>query len=64
MNEIKKRDLYKELKKMKEQRQDVGTKYDEDKIRTDLLSIPALLGTADVLTMGTQKYGDRNWEKN
>lgn len=40
-----------------------GTKFDEKKIRTELLTPEALLGTAKVLTFGAKKYEDRNWEK-
>lgn len=29
----------------------------------DLLSIPAMLGTASVLEFGATKYEDRNWEQ-
>jgi len=39
-----------------------GTKHDQDKVRTDLLSVPAMLGTASVLTFGAKKYSARNWE--
>jgi hypothetical protein len=48
---------------MNELKQEAGNKFDGEKTRTDLLSIQALLGTADILTMGAKKYGDRNWEK-
>lgn len=40
-----------------------GRKDDSDKVRMELLSIPALNGTARVLTFGANKYADRNWEK-
>lgn len=40
-----------------------GTKYDDGKIRTDLMKPEALLGLAEVLTFGAKKYGDRNWEQ-
>src|SRR5688572_5557820 len=39
-----------------------GVKHDQHKRRLDLLSVPAMEGTADVLTHGANKYGDRNWE--
>lgn len=39
-----------------------GKKFDTGKRRMDLLSITALQGTADILTFGADKYGDRNWE--
>lgn len=38
-------------------------KYDDEKIRMDLIPpIPEKL-IAEVLTYGAKKYGDRNWEK-
>ena len=40
-----------------------GKKFDQDKIRMELLSPEALEGTAQVLTFGAKKYADRNWEK-
>lgn len=40
-----------------------GSKFDQDKIRMELLSPEALEGIAEVLTFGSKKYGDRNWEK-
>jgi len=40
-----------------------GIKNDQNKIRMDLLSPYALIGTATVLTYGANKYEDRNWEK-
>lgn len=40
-----------------------GNKSDQDKERTDLLSIAALESVAKVLTHGAKKYGARNWEK-
>jgi hypothetical protein len=40
-----------------------GTKYDSNKLRVDLLSIPSLLATSQILTIGSKKYGSRNWEK-
>lgn len=48
---------------MSELKQDSGNKFDGEKVRTDLLSVQAMLGTAEILTMGARKYGDRNWEK-
>lgn len=46
----------------KELKQDPGNKFDGEKLRLDLLSFQAIQGTADVLTFGAKKYGDRNWE--
>jgi hypothetical protein len=41
---------------------DVGKKFDDDKTRLELLSVPAEEAVARVLTFGAKKYGDRNWE--
>lgn len=40
-----------------------GVKYDEGKLRTDLIPIEPLLEVARVYTIGCKKYADRNWEK-
>ncbi len=40
-----------------------GIKHDQDKPRMDLLPMDALVEVAKVLTFGSKKYGDRNWEK-
>lgn len=40
-----------------------GLKFDEGKVRLDLLPFDALTEVAKVLTHGANKYGDRNWEK-
>ena len=48
---------------MKELKKEGGIKFDGEKLRLDLLSFQAIQGTADVLTFGAKKYGDRNWEK-
>lgn len=39
----------------------VGTKYDQDKPRMDLLDPLALEGLAAVLTFGAKKYAAHNW---
>ena len=39
-----------------------GVKFDGNKLRMDLLPPELLLGVADVLTHGANKYGGRNWE--
>lgn len=39
-----------------------GKKYDQGKIRYDLIPPVAYEGIAKVFTMGAKKYGDRNWE--
>jgi hypothetical protein len=40
-----------------------GKKYDEGKLRYDLLPVEALQEVTKVLTLGATKYGDRNWEE-
>lgn len=40
-----------------------GTKFDEDKLRFDLIPVRPLAMIAWVFTMGAKKYADRNWEK-
>lgn len=40
-----------------------GRKYDEGKLRYDLIPPEALRGLAEVYTIGAKKYSDRNWEK-
>ena len=40
-----------------------GTKYDEDKIRLDLVAPEFLYAIAQVLTFGAKKYDDHNWKK-
>lgn len=40
-----------------------AVKFDEGKVRMDLIPVRPLRGIADVLTQGALKYGDRNWEK-
>lgn len=40
-----------------------GAKYDEGKVRMDLLPPEFLFATADILTFGANKYEARNWEK-
>ena len=40
-----------------------GVKFDQDKIRYDLLPPELLEAVADILTFGAKKYSDRNWEK-
>ena len=39
-----------------------GKKFDEGKIRYDLLPVDALREVARVLTFGAAKYGDNNWK--
>jgi hypothetical protein len=40
-----------------------GRKDDSGKLRMDLISPDALKGLAEILTFGSNKYNDRNWEK-
>lgn len=40
-----------------------GVKFDQGKTRYELLPPEFLAATADILTFGAAKYGDRNWEK-
>lgn len=40
-----------------------GKKFDQDKVRIDLLPSEALLEVAKVLTFGAGKYGEHNWRK-
>ena len=40
-----------------------GAKHDTSKTRYDLVPVEAIEEIARVLTFGSQKYGDRNWEK-
>jgi 5'(3')-deoxyribonucleotidase len=39
-----------------------GLRYNDDKPRYDLIQADALDGMVQVLTMGSKKYSDRNWE--
>jgi len=39
-----------------------GIKFDQEKVRYDLLPPELLEGIAQILTFGASKYGDRNWE--
>jgi len=40
-----------------------GTKYDDGKLRMDLIPSQMIEGLAKVFTDGAKKYEDRNWEK-
>lgn len=40
-----------------------GRKYDDGKLRFDLIPARPLLEIARVFTIGANRYGDRNWEK-
>lgn len=39
-----------------------GKKFDQEKLRYDLLPTEAIEEIVKVLTQGAKKYGDRNWE--
>lgn len=41
----------------------IAIKLDTDKIRMELLSVPALTAIAEVLTFGAGKYDPHNWRK-
>lgn len=41
---------------------EVGLKFDEDKIRFELIPAKAELELARVITYGAKKYGSRNWK--
>lgn len=43
--------------------EDVAVKFDDDKLRYDLLSPYALEEVVKVYNFGAKKYADRNWEK-
>jgi hypothetical protein len=40
-----------------------GKKYDDGKLRWDLLPITPIKEAVEVLTFGAAKYGDENWRK-
>ena len=40
-----------------------GRKFDDDKLRMDLIPPEAIEELAKVLTMGAKKYDDNNWQK-
>ena len=39
-----------------------GKKFDEGKVRMDLIPPELLFAVGRILTYGADKYGDRNWE--
>lgn len=39
-----------------------GIKYDQDKLRIDLIPPAAIIGIAQVLTYGAKKYSPDNWK--
>lgn len=40
-----------------------GIKFDNDKLRWDLLPIETIEETVKILTFGARKYSDNNWQK-
>jgi hypothetical protein len=40
-----------------------GLRYDEGKVRLDLIPAEWVIALGSVLTIGAKKYADRNWEK-
>lgn len=48
---------------MRDEDEDDGVKFDEGKVRLELLPPELLLGVGAILTFGAKKYADRNWEK-
>ncbi len=40
-----------------------GTKYDEDKLRFDLIPPEVEKALAEIITFGAKKYGDHNWKE-
>lgn len=40
-----------------------GTKFDNDKVRLELIPPELLYAVGSILTFGAKKYEDRNWEK-
>ena len=53
------------MKKVRHQRNSnaEGKKFDEGKVRVDLLPSESLFAVAEVLTFGASKYGEHNWRK-
>ncbi|MDR1609171.1 MAG: DUF5664 domain-containing protein [Deltaproteobacteria bacterium] len=42
---------------------DNGLKYDDNKVRVDLVPPKVILALGEVLTYGAKKYGPDNWQK-
>lgn len=40
-----------------------GLRFDEGKLRVDLIPPEAMEAMAEILTIGARKYAERNWEK-
>jgi hypothetical protein len=62
-----KKEFYELLPTIEEAEQAAGltaaVKYDGNKPRLELLSVPALTATAQVMTYGALKYAPHNWRK-
>lgn len=41
---------------------DEGTKFDQGKVRLELIPPELIYGVGDILTFGAEKYEERNWE--
>jgi hypothetical protein len=55
---VKKGELCSMKKELKE-----GVKFDEKKLRVDLIPVECMLAVAQILTHGAKKYDDNNWKK-
>lgn len=51
-----------ELEAMAEENKKDAVKHDQGKLRMDLITPEMITALAEVLTFGSNKYGDRNWE--
>lgn len=40
-----------------------GAKFDDNKVRLDLVPPELIFAVGDILTFGAKKYADRNWER-
>jgi hypothetical protein len=54
---------YKSINEMMTMEQSGGTKFDDNKVRMELLPVSALIGIAEVFTFGAKKYDSWNWAK-
>ncbi|WP_025886468.1 dATP/dGTP diphosphohydrolase domain-containing protein [Asaia prunellae] len=61
--EVRSEDLKREAVCVPEARASGGLRYNEGKLRYDLLPPDAVQELVEVLTKGAQKYPERNWEK-
>ena len=51
------------MSKCKTDKQEQGKKWDQGKLRFDLLPPDVLRQVVEILTQGAKEYGDRNWEQ-